>query len=915
MDQTPKDDVGEGAQGVASDASPSENLRDGALQSFNPFNDVFDAPAVLCPGTQAFNDSRPEDAWTENESSSNLFEYLRDGDPLWWVRNMLPDFPLAEGGTPVPRDAATNAIPPPPSLQHIPAAMDTAQKNVDDKELPSATVIGANPGEKNVFVRSKGSSKVHGQDPALPKTIRKQIPSTGKQPRDFESSANTASRSTNTVMEGGTFDELPSQSETLAVDLSRAISAMQPQYPSSTTATNTGRKRKQESPDCERETKHARLRVSAPNLSSEFDADALRPRRQGVGHPMPYQAPTDRLHHRRTPMHEYFPTIPRDGHSTSAFEDGAKPRTESAYPDPSLYTLATPVRANGDQSHASFQHLQVNGNPKSIWTDLPRPRAQSPGTGDGARQVRRPTVRNQRQATSDFEAVDEKKTIDWPGQRPPDLTNLSAWPPPYPDMNRPGPGGPGTWPSDWIELESGRTQMKYKQFVRGTIRIPGRHPLQMYCYWFPNHIRDAALDHFRVAGWSGRKIWDHYHPDAVEDCREGQEKKHRGVAERPWNFLQQWFSRRKKELKREAAQGHNNGDAALQSDESSSDGSAHHAPQRGQRRPVHGQLANLLMPSTRSMIQTDNGTTRAFQIKSDVGLTSETGYFSTRHAVAPHMARNNQQAPNESRSSQQATAPPWWQRQLMILTDRVRQLLQLTDPALAQQGNKAQIVAAGAHLRRQFPRFAQSVWLQVLQGLVEPRDDLHPMNALRDIWEKLRQLDPHLPLPDEQVFCDGMMVRYLQYVSDSLDREEQKLHGPPHSLSFALQGVDFEAFRHPGGRLHSVNPVDPTTATSSEWLLHQPILFHGVSQSQHFDIGGFVAEHLVHTSSIPRADHPRDVIPIVPSHVFNQPGFSARGSPQTMSSAYVADIGGVRHRQQTIGEGRSSSKETDSVSE
>jgi hypothetical protein len=810
------DEDDDGDHGIADGALQSYTLPDDALEVFNPYSDVFSASAVSQPEAQAqesFHNSMLEDAWTENENSRNLFDYLLDEDPLWWERNMVPDFLLGTKGV-------AHTLP----IEE--AARATVPRTADDKGLPPVTIEQGAPAE----IHNKERLGV---------------------PLEFEkhNSAEPESR-------------LPSLSISFNTDL----------------------KRRRGSQDSNRGIKGKKVRASACPISSMISRDVLLS--QSL-----YQVPAEHPHHQGPAMSDYFPAGSRHGNSTSAVKHkGAK----SAYPDPSLYTQA-PIRIDTDQPHAGFQPLQVNDYSPNVWTDPPRQQAQFLSNGDGARQLRRPTTRRQHEINPIVEEIDEKRKIEWPGQRPPDLTNLSSWPPPFPDMNQPGPGGPGTWPSDWIELDSGRTQMKYCRFERGTMRIPGRHPLQTYVYWFPNHVRDAVLDHFRAAGWTGRKIWDHYHPDAVEKCREDQEKKQRGVAERPWNFLQQWFSRRMKEVKKGKARASTE-EVASQSDEFSlDDSSSDDEFEQAQHRLVHPRPNPR--PKTRSMNQTETAGNSRLPGRPKVVPGSETSYFSIRADIAPgpSVSRSSLQAPDRSRPSQHAAAAPWWQGQLMNQIDRVRQLLQLTDPTFAQQTNQTQILAADTHLRRQFPGFARGVWLQVVQGSIEPRHDLHPMTALRDMYAKLRQIDPQLPLPDEQAFCDGMMKRYLEHVSGALCQEEEKLRGPLDASSFASPSVDLEAFQYPRGSLHGFHSADLTSATEDNWLLQQPISYPEAG--------------LGHASSTLGPISPQDLDLVISSQVDNHLDFATRGPPQPVSAAYVADVKKARHGQQPIGVRRASSKE------
>lgn len=905
MNGIPADEGDDGDHEVAPDKPQSHSVRDDALQSFDPFNDVFHDTTFPYPQAQDFPEqnfhaSRPEDAWTENESSMDPFDHLQGSNLLWWERNMLPDLVVVEesDAAALPRDGQARAIRSPPGQLQAQAVRTTVLKTVGDNELPPVDFEREGPWVAN------GPSR-------LPSEVKEVDPA---QAGDSDSGANAVSRFASTGI-GEDAPNFPPRrmqiGERFAVDPFLASSATQPKISSSDITFIPGLKRRRGLEGSDGETRSKRLKGNAapvPNMSSE---DIVHLQSQLLDPQAPYQVPREHSHFPGS-MDGYFPPVLRGKPYSTNCKDEEETRPESAYPDPSLYVLA-PDRAKVEHLHAGFVPVQVKDCSTSARIDLPRQRDQSPNREDGGRRQRRPTARRQDQADSGVEVNGEKRKIDWPGQRPPDLTNLSAWPPPYPDMNRPGPGGPGTWPCDWIDLECGRMQMKYPQFSRGTNRIPGRYPWQTYCYWFPNHVRDAALDHFQAAGWSGRKIWDHYHPEAVEKCREDPEKKQRGVAERPWNFLQQWFSRRNKELKKGAAGSSNTRGTALQSNESSSDDASRQANLRARRRHS-GHVQPNSRPSTRARSQKKSAEVKTSQHQPRGGLSSEAGYFSTRFGSGPAhpIIQDNRPAPNESRRTQTTGAEPWWRGQLMLQIERVRQLLQVTNPASTQQSNRAQIVEADSHLRRQFPIFARRVWSQALQGRIVPRDDLHPMNALRDIYGQLRQIDPHIPLPDEQNFCDGMMKRYLRYVSDSLKYEEQTLQGPPTPNSAALQHANIGAFQHPRGSLHGFHPAGPATGLSDNCLLQQPISYHGVSSAQHDTGGALLTGSVGHTSSLSRVSNSRGLDFKVPPFAFDPLDSSTRGSPQLVSSANVGNIRAVGNRQRPSPEEKSPFKDNHS---
>ena len=592
-------------------------------------------------------------------------------------------------------------------------------------------------------------------------------------------------------------------------------------------------------------------------------------------------------------IREDFPNQVRDTSLTSNSRDRKEPGPESAYPDPSIYAISS-RQEPWEQAQTALYHSPVNNYPSSVRTGLRSRRAQSLDIGSAStRHGLRPTARRQLAHPSVEPNVDRGK-FDWPGQEPPDLTNLSTWPPPYPALDRPGPGGSGTWASDWIELRSRRTQMKYPHFPRGTDRIPGRHPLQTYCYWFPNHVRDEGLDPFRAEGWSGRKIWNHYHPNAVEECRVRAEKGDGKVADRPWNFLQQWLSRRKRQVEGKATGPSYPRDAASQSDDSSEDDSTKQA----KRRPGQPQLN--IAPTTSSMRMTNRASGHVFQVHPEASLSRNTGHplSNPDTGLAPPFKEDNQPAFGGSHHRQIPISEPWWQNQLMIQVERVRLLLQHKIPRFDQQSYRTQIQEADVHLRRHFPVFARGVWLQVLQGLVVPQNNLHPMMALRDMYGQLRRIDSNLQLSDEQRFCDEMMERYLRDISNLLTNVEHRLRGPPAANSAISPYVDIGAFQHPRGSLHGFHSDDPNNMQSGALLLQQPLSYHDMGQHQHDSNITATERSLADASLGPRAISSDVQGHAAQSYPIDQPDLDMRVAAQPMTGSSLRDTRPERHPQQ-----------------
>lgn len=105
MKRSPWDTDDAGDHAVASHESQSDDLHDDALQSFNPFNDVFSDSSFSHSSEQVLtalnsNDSRPEDAWTDNARRRSISSYLQNSgpgeDPSWLEAFMRPDSVGAE---------------------------------------------------------------------------------------------------------------------------------------------------------------------------------------------------------------------------------------------------------------------------------------------------------------------------------------------------------------------------------------------------------------------------------------------------------------------------------------------------------------------------------------------------------------------------------------------------------------------------------------------------------------------------------------------------------------------------------------------------------------------------------------------------------------------------------------------------
>ena len=899
MNRSPADEHDEGENEVVTNEPQIHSQRDDALPSFDPFSDVFSSPPSSslyehASAAQIFDDSRPEDAWTNDERGRSLSVFLEGDDtgddPLWWNENMLPSpFDEEANTASMRRDVQAPAAQPPLGQLEGGSVITKEWKPVDENQM-SVEYHKDDPSMEPVEGRPRMAVQIKKEQTWQPKqTEQEHTATTKEQPRDCNFGGHASTGNVGDVPK-------PALAQTAMVehtvnDMSPTASAL-PKRPAWQEPFSFALKKRRWTSGSDPDMRSKRLKGSVASLPSISEEIRLPIREQYPAPRSLYPLPAI-LSQYNDQIREDFPNQVRDTSLTSNSRDRKEPGPESAYPDPSIYAISS-RQEPWEQVQTAPYHSPVNNYPSSIRTGLRSRRAQSLDIGSAStRHGLRPTARRQLAHPGVEPNVDRGK-FDWPGQEPPDLTNLSTWPPPYPALDRPGPGGSGTWASDWIELRSRRTQMKYPHFPRGTDRIPGRHPLQTYCYWFPNHVRDEGLDPFRAEGWSGRKIWNHYHPNAVEECRVRAEKGDGKVADRPWNFLQQWLSRRKRQVEKEGTGASNHQDAASQSEYSSED----EVSKQAKRRP--GQLQLNIAPSTSSMRMTKRASGQVSQFRPKPSLGQNAGHLlgNPNTGLALTVKEESQLAFGGTHHSQNATSRPWWQKQLMIQVERVRLVLGKTYPGFDQQQYRTQILEADLYLRRHFPMFARRVWLQVQPGLVVPQNNLHPMIALRDIYFQLRRIDPSMQLPDEQGFCDQMMERYMRDISNLLTIEEHRLHGLPASTSAISPYVDIGAFQHPRGSLHGFHSDDLNNVQSGALLLQQPLSYHDMGQHQHDSNITATERSLADASLGPRAissdvqGHAAQSCPI------DQPDLNMRATAQPVTGSSLRDTRPERHPQQ-----------------
>jgi hypothetical protein len=905
MNRPPADERDEGENEVATSEPQISSQRDDVLPSFDPFSDVFSSPPFStlhehASAVQTFDDSRPEDAWTDNERGRSLSVFLESDnpgvDPLWWNENMLSSPTTVEESNTASmrRDFPATAAQLPLGQLEGGSVVSKEWRPVDNNEILVENYKD-NPLMETVEGRPRMAVQIQKEQTRQPKeTDQEHTATTKEQPGDCLSGGHMFSQHASI----GNLDDIlrPAIAQTAIVenvvtDMSPAASAlpMRPSWQEPFTLTPKRRRWTSGSDPDMRSKRLKRSTASIPSISEEIRLPIREPYPAPQSlYPLPPIPPqySDQIS-------ENFSNQAGDTFLTSDSGHRQAPGLESAYPDPSMYAISS-RQEPWEQAQTAPYHSPVNNYPSSIRTGLRSRRGRSLDIGSvSTRHGPRPTARRQLAHPGVEPNVDRGK-FDWPGQEPPDLTNISTWPPPFPAMDRPGPGGPGTWASDWIELRSRRTQMKYPQFARGTDRIPGRHPLQTYCYWFPNHVRDEGLDHFRAEGWSGRKIWDHYHPNAVEECRVRAEKDDGKLADRPWNFLQQWLSRRKRQVEKEGTGASYPQDAASQSEDSSEDD----AFRRVKRRPGQPQLN--IAPSTPSMRMTKRASGQVSQFRPEPSLGQNAGHLlsNPNTGLALTVKEESQLAFGRARHIQNATSQPWWQKQLMIQVERVRRVLGKIYPRFDQQQYRTQILEADLYLRRHFPMFARRVWLQVLPGLVVPQNNLHPMMALRDIYGQLRRIDHSMQLPDEQRFCDEMMERYMREISNLLTIEEHRLHGPPAVNSAISPYVDIGAFQHPRGSLHGFQSDDPNNVQSGALLLQQPLFYHDMGQHQHDSNITATERSLADASLGPRAISSEVQGHAAQSYPIDQPDLNMRAAALPVTGSSLRDTRPERQPQQ-----------------
>lgn len=566
------------------------------------------------------------------------------------------------------------------------------------------------------------------------------------QSRDCEPGAHLVSRLASISRGDNAPRPSPSQKgkvDKFATDLSRTASATWPKSPQPETLSTPALERGGQQHSSDRKTRGKKRKGGAASIPSTSSETRFHLRGPHVSpHPLGH-APLDHCQYQGS-----VDRRSRYGHRhrpySSDLQDDNETRSESAYPDPRLY-VQVPDREPVDYFNNTHNDLHNQG------VRVPNIEVGS----DGLHQ--RLTAQLEPQTSSKVESSGSKEeaSISWPDQESPDLTNLSGWPPPYPEMTRPGSGGPGTWPCDWIRLEFSRPQSKYSGFLKGTDEIPGRYPLQTYCYWFPNHVWGAGLDPFQAAGWSGRKIWNHYHPGAIEVCRQRAILKNGKLPGRPWNFLQQRMSRRRMVC-----------DTLAPNASGPRRGASRHNDSSRQLRDRRGHSEASIWPSTRITRKTKKTSRQSSQLQAETSSGYEAGHLlpSRDLELAPSVAGSNPTTSSGGYHRQTTLSEPWWRGSFMTQIERVRRLRFETEPGFGRYPYQAQMQEAERQLRRQFPMFARRVWLQARHGLIVLHNNLDPMNGLRD-------------------------------VHNILNDEERRLHGLPTASSATSQHINIGAFQ------------------------------------------------------------------------------------------------------------------------
>ena len=390
----------------------------------------------------------------------------------------------------------------------------------------------------------------------------------------------------------------------------------------------------------------------------------------------------------------------------------------STYPDPSENVLNPDSR----QENQAYE-LPQPPNP-DYFSQLDEPERQRVRSRDNTGSV---TLQHPGESAQKSPVIERSQTHDIVGKsiRHPRDRPVQSNPSPRSTFQKtrptqPGPGGPGTWPGDWIELNFVRGHNKYPQpFPKGTDKIPGGYELWVYCFFFPNHVWGAGLDPFLDAGWGGRDMWNNFADEAREACRKNGE-----FVPRPWNFLQQALSRRKKERDGEIRrQSNHSNDTDGRLEQSPRIQPASKSRSRSNKTPQTAAVLAVPMRGPQAPPNSDPNT-------------HDLCFDPSQHVISSDGASK----PGLRLHQHNSAAEPWWQdvlrRQAHRLADLQRQVFQ----DFARLPPEAQVESIKTSLRTYFDRFVKSIWPQIPQILVHR---LPPMGVF----------SCHLPPATSSVFC------------------------------------------------------------------------------------------------------------------------------------------------------------------
>jgi hypothetical protein len=453
----------------------------------------------------------------------------------------------------------------------------------------------------------------------------------------------------------------------------------------------------------------------------------------------------------------------------------------SAYPDPSQHELYPhPGPEYQTQPAPEIPNTNIEQGPNSDSWDAFQVQTVPQRNG----RIFRGQSRLVQSARSHNEANPRIQVHEY--QRPgnPQLPQLPRWiadgqPPQRPDLSRPGPGGPGTWPGEWITLERDKT--KYHDFPAAHERIPAGHPLKVYCYWFPNHLSHEGLDPFIDQGLGGHKIWNHLHPHAIDACRRDDGS----LGNRPWNYLQQAMCRRREVREKEA-----NEQGELENGRAEPSGQM--KTNRGRRKFQPAPTTMATTPHSRNS-QSQPRHPSELQTSLILPNTDQLG----RRMARPFEAHSDRSGLN---SHQMVPSERWWKNPLRIYTQRIWRLHWDREMGFAERPQGEQWAIAMTSLRQRFSTFVAFVWAESAPEV----PDLDPMATLHAIYPQLSSREQSSFAAGEQHFCDASMAKFLRYLDTTLSSDEAEFRRAQGTGFASTWQVSEDAFGSQQEQLHGL---------------------------------------------------------------------------------------------------------------